>query len=530
MGYWPPPSAKAFDPVCRPLKTKMVARADLEAYLGPLDGPTRDFVASQDPVRVPDDLDHPLYQIVSRSPLAKYRGALVAYLLLIDRRPPPGPGTYTTNERLKGPFSPEITFTRRFYGDLADGGLPPDQVMPDGAIIVSYWDLSDASFPRRKCVTYRPMSSLVGSGAEDQAQGHKPYSNEVGVASRVMQWNYDQGKWEEEGADAEREIVASSAEIMSAVLLVLKIVTGFVPVLGPFYAQAIQLATDAWKLELAHFAPNSGPITLENIFSSLGADSIGLVGSFGGIQVGVKADGKTPLTQGDIISKAAEDAFVGTMAKLKAYPVVSDFLTVGANAVDHGTAFVAGVYGVAQAYGVGNIKVEPDAVRTFVQQEVLGMRPPPVTIETKVAVAEGEPTPAEMNPQDYRRVAWDAACYSYAYVDPVDKLRARRNAVLAYRDILGGNSATIVTPGEEGGIVAHGVEETEESALDVGTAHDQYLSQIFANQIQADLYRKNVLQVSSEKFKPAVDPFHGQSPRVPLDALVRQLQTKYNLR
>lgn len=528
MGYWPPPSAKAFDPVCRPLKTKMVPRADVEAYLGGLDGPTRDFVAIQDPVRVPDELDLPLYRIVARSPLARYRGALVAYLLLIDRRPPPGSGSVTTFERLKGPLSSEIVFERRYYGDLEEGGLPPDQTTPDGAIVVSYWDLSDAAYPRRKCVTYRPKSSLIGSGADDQANNHRSYGNELGVASRVLQWNHDAQKWEQEGGDAEREIVASSAEIMSAVLLVLKIVTGFVPVLGPFYAQAFQLAQDAWKLELAHFAPNSGPITLENVFSSLGSGMIGLVGTFGGIQVGLKPDGSA-LTQADVISKAAEDTFVASMAKLQAYPVVKDFLHISMSATDHGVAFVNGIYGVAKAYGVGNIKVDPDGVRTFVQQEVLGMRPPPVTIETKVAAAVGEPTPAEMPPQDYRRIAWDAACFSYAYPDPVDKLRIRRNAVLAYRDMLGENSATIVTPGEEGGIVAHGFEETEETALDVGTAHDQYLSQVFANQIYKEDFQKRFLLVSNETFKPVVDPFHGQSPRAPLDALVRQLEKKYNL-
>lgn len=547
--YWWPPSVKAFDPLARPLggspaesidQVNALMQPEVLAALGVnalLDQKAIEWLGRGGRLWVPDMLDVPLLLAMMPSELVKGRGLLLAYSLLYETRPPPGAyGTLSTNERLKGPFSPEIVFTRYFYGDLPDGGLPPDVMttpQPDkaggavvaGAIIENYWDLSDSNWPRRKCVTHWPKSALVGSGDEDQAKHHRPYASDGGTAQRVMQWNHDDQKWEQEGGDFNREIVSSEAEIFSTVLMVVKMVLSCIPIYGGVFGSMMQLVQDGWALELRHIRPGSGPITPDEVFSSLGADFIGLVGSFGGSVVGLTPDGK-PITTGDVLAHAASDTFMGTMASVQALPVIGVAANVTMDVITQAGKYSAGLIEIGKRYGIGNIKVDVADVKKYAVALVAGGQPTPVTVQTKIAADVGTPpSPAEMDPGTYQRQAWDGACVAYALLGPVDQLRFRRNVVLGYRNTLGGNSATIVTPGEEGGIGAHGVEELDETALDVGMAFDQYLSQMHANEFVGGAL--DTLNLKSMAFWGAAGS--GRFAEEALASYVAQLKIRYHL-
>lgn len=564
MGYWHPPSINAYEPVARPLGgTAATSAAEVQALTQPevlaalgvntlLDQPALDWLKIGGRIWVPDVLDVPLLLAMASSPLVKGRGFLLAYSLLYETRPPPSSDDgkpYITNERLKGPFSPEVKFPRYFFGHLSTGGLPPDMSTlpagpsgPAGAIVLSYWDLSDSNWPRAKCVTHWPMNALVGSGDEDQATGKRPYKGDGGRTWRVMEWNFDQQRWQEEGGDAEREFINSEAEIFSTVLLVTKMVVSCVPVLGAYYEQMIQLTQDAWSLMLAHMRPDSGRITFDEVFSKLGGDTIGLVGAFGGATVGLQPDGHggtKPLTVGDVLSNAARDQFNGAMATAQGFPIVGVATNLGVDVVSQGTKYVSGLVEIGKKYGIGNIKVSVDDIKKYVAAQFAGQAPTPVkvlttfTAPTPIDTPAGSgtaptiPSPAEMAPNTYQRQAWEAACIAYAALpNPVDVLRMRRNAVLGYRNSGGGNSATIVTPGDEGGIGAHGVEVTDESAMDVGTAFDQYLSQMHANEFAGSILAR-AQYASSESFARAV-PYQGD-PRALLNDIVAKLKKRYGL-
>ncbi len=231
---------------------------------------------------------------------------------------------------------------------------------------------------------------------------------------------------------------------------------------------------------------------------------------------------------GDQLARDAENVFTKNMAKLKAYPIMGEALNVSKAIGDQSIAYAKAVISIGELYGIGNLKVDPAAVQTFVQQEVLGIRPPPIPIQTKYPAtsAADDTNPATMPETDYRNVAWLAACTSFCEPEPEAKLRIRRNAILKYRNLAGGNSATIVTPGDESGVIAHGFEEMHESALDVGTAHDQFLSQIHA------------CQIAKERMETVMPPIHSQFivPGIPtvkakedLDAYVLALKKRYGI-
>ncbi len=67
------------------------------------------------------------------------------------------------------------------------------------------------------------------------------------------------------------------------------------------------------------------------------------------------------------------------------------------------------------------------------------------------------------------------------------------------------------------------------AAPDKATYDATLASAIATDKRQKD-YSARVLEVSSEVFHPALDPFHGASPRAKLDGMVRTLQKKYGLR
>lgn len=552
MGYWAPPGIHAYDPFARPLGgIAAMSEEDVLAFQKPevlaalgvgtlLDAQAKEWLRIGGRIWVPDLLDVPLLHAMRPSALVKGRGLLLAYTLLIELRPPSdSSGVHASNERLHGPFSPEIVFPRYFYGDLPGGGLPPDVMQPpigaegpSGALVQNYWDLSDSNWPRRKCVTYWPKSALVGSGEDDQATGKRPYKNDDGIVSRVMQWNFDQHHWEDEGGDVEREVIASSAEIVSTVLLVLKMVVSCIPLYGGVFTGMIQLSQDAWALSLRHMRPDSGPITPDEVFSSLGGDFIGLVGSFGGTVVGQTPDGK-PITTGDVLSRFATDTFNGALAKAGAVPVIGIAANVTADAVSQSTKYVKGLIEVGKIYGVANLKIDVSDVRKFVAGQI-----PTVPVQTKIIGGETQaelggnvptpPSPAAMSTSTYQRQAWDAACVAFAIYanDPVGTLRMRRNAVLNFRNTLGGNSATIVTPGDEGGIGAHGVEDLTDTAVDVGTAFDQYLSQMYANEWAGSIQAR--AQYAVNEYFPTVGT-HAGDPRAALNAMIVKLKARYGI-
>jgi hypothetical protein len=572
MGYWWPPSIKAYDPAARPLSglTAATSAVQVQQFTPPevlaalgvstlMNQQAQDWLDKGGRLWIPDILDVPLLQAMLPSPLVQNRGLLLAYSLLYETRPPSdSSGVEVTNERLQGPTSSEVQFPRYYYGHLPGGGLPPDVMQPPawdggpaGAIILSYWDLSDSNWPKAKCVTHWAKSALVGSGDGDQAahradpMAGRPYKNSTGTASKVMEWNSDQNKWQQEGADFEREFVSSEVEIFSTVLTLLKMVVGCVPVFGSAYVAMVQLMQDAWAVEMQHMSPQAGPISYDEVLGKLGADAIGVVGAIGGSQIGLKPDPQdpskmVPLTFGEVVSDAAKGQFNFAMAQFQGFPVVGPgigaVVNITEDAVSQGIKYTKALTDIGKLYGVKNITVDVNDIKKFVAAQFAGQMPAPVQVQVGIvsgaALAAGDlsaDSPAEMPTNTYQRITWEAACFAYAgYTTPTDQLRLRRNAILGYRNLAGGNSSTIVTPGDESGIGAHGVEEMTESTFDIGTAFDQYLSQMYANEWSGSIAAR-AQYVSQATEKPAVDPFHGQDPRAPLNALVVTLKKRYGL-
>lgn len=507
MGYWFPPSPKAYDPVARPMRTKMLSREDAIAYLNDGDAVDR-YLAMlspemrNGPVRVPDEYDIPLYHAIHSTPLANAKGSLGAYSMMLDTGPPASSsGSYDKAEQIGGWGSKTVPMTRWMYGNLPsdvysngqpiEGGLPADTLNPDGSITINYWDLSDNGWPFRKCITH--------------GQGW----------NRVMFWHPQDRTWHEEGGDIEREAVQHFQEIMTIVMVVIRMVASATGVGAPA-AALLGVALDMWKLGLTQvqirgWEPPTAPISADQVYFTLGADFIGVCSAIG---------------KSDAFGKIANDAgaaWTTMMTNAGGYPMLKGLVDVGNTVVGAGESsfkYINGLTKLATATGIKGIKCEPDDIKAFVKDMLSGNpKPTIVPIQSKLP-DEPEGNPAILDSAtDYRRNAWDAACLAFVEADPVNKLRIRRNAIMKWRQ-----RSTIVAPSEQSA-AARAIYESSESAVEFGIAFDQYLSQIYANAIGVQI-RREVHPITITMEAGVATP----QAKKDLDAVVFDLKRRYGMK
>lgn len=433
MGYWFPPSPKAFEPVARPLGYTLV-----------------------NGMYVPDALDLPLLDMIAVTPLGRSIGAARAYDLLIRMRPPPDAGgSYYREEPIGGWGSKSIVMRRWVSGDLPDGGLPSDSVNPDGTVTTHYWDLADGSVPYRKCITR-------GTGPKGE-----PWA-------RVAVWNPNTG-WDDEGADLERDAVVHFGEIMNVIMILVRMVASATGAGAPA-AMMLGIMFDGWKLaspqiQIAGWEPPTSPLDAGSVFMSLGGDFLGLAAEIGRTD----AFGK--------LANEAQKTFVSLMTSAGAYPMIKGLGELGGtlmNVEKQSEKFLGGVASItgskpptlqfsaddAMKYGVELASGSPSA--SFGTIEVRSDSPYG-TIQD-----ESEANPLNLPAIDYRRRMFDAACVGYAMPDAI--LRVRRNAIWQYR-----LRSTPLSPSEMA-VTARGISESSESALECGMAFDGFLSQTYANE------------------------------------------------
>lgn len=472
MGYWFAPSPKAFDPVARPLSFEV-----------------------QNGMFVPLALDGPIVAAIAQTALGQSKGAGVAYDLLIRTRPPADSGiAYTKEENIGGAGSKTVAMTRWTSGDLPDGGLPPDTVNPDGTWTRHYWDLSDGNLPRRKCAT---------RGSTEEGKQWE----------RIMQWNIGAARWEEEGGDAEREAVEHFQEIMTIVMVIVRLIASATGVGAPAAAM-LGIAMDMWKMGLSQvqirgWEPPPAPLTADRVLGELGSDFIGLC----------SAIGRTDAF--GIMANEAQKTFSSLMTSGGAYLPIKGMEEIGGSirsSVDQTVKFLGGVSNI-NGREDGALKIDPQDVFRFAGELIQtgsSANIVPVAIRSKLP-DEPESDPATLNINtDYRRGIFEAACL--AFYSPADVLLLRRNAIMAWR-----TRSTILSPSEESA-GARGISESQETALECGFAFDSYLAQMFASKRAIDRVELTLEPVKPGFIAQGIPTAAAQSD---LDRAVRSLLTRY---
>jgi len=411
--YWWPPSLYAFDPSVR-------------AFDWHLEDSGRGFSAL-----VPSEYDEAMIKTCLSSgamPFVREHGGLAAYEQMIALRTPDDP---------------------------PKGGLGPDVVNPDGSVTIQYFDFSDANHVRRKRVTY-----VAGKDGSPEIANRN--ASEGGVPQEWVN-----GRWQKEGADAEREFGKAGVSILQAIGSIASAVMSLAGA-GAFGAAFGAM----WSFTMQQLKNAGHPPSVDDV--------INLATSFG------KAVGPGiwgVVSKNPEIQTLMKDGFIAKMSKLPG--TYGDKIAGAVNDLGHMLprlnlpATLPGFDLSSWAKGALKntpINLSPDAMIARGKAVRMG------------SVADAVPIG---DFQDSRRWAFEPAMRAFVEPDPEKRAQIRRNFLWCGVD----NSSAIKQGNPQGG-GAHNEVEQDSGLLAAGSFFDQYLATMFAS-VMADLESRTSLGVIS---------------------------------
>lgn len=406
MGYWWPPSLYAFDPTERPLEWSRVSVATATAALGiSPDTAKKWFPDPNALVVLPGEYDRELIAFLGTTPLGRNQTGLGAYYSMI---------------------------IERADGDPPGGGLPPDRVNDDGSITINYWDFADGSRVFRKRVTY-----VQGKNGQEIA-------NRNGDEGGVPQMFY-QGKWQKEGADAEREFGKAGLAIVNAIGSIAAAVLALVP---GAQVPATVFAT-MWGMTMKALANGGKPPDAADVINVM----TGITKAVGPGLWGIVSDSPD-------FQNLFKNGFIGKMAELpgkwsdKIAGAVND-LGPAFPKIDLGKLF-AGGFDVSKWMN-GELKKLPTP--TAALQGLIGTPGREVDIANLAAM------------HDPRGTAFTWAAKAFAEPDDTLRILVRRNFL--WTQVM---NSTAIAQGNPQGAGAHAEVEVDDGLMSAGSFFDQYLA------------------------------------------------------
>jgi hypothetical protein len=297
-----------------------------------------------------------------------------------------------------------------------------------------------------------------------------PKQNDVGM--HVYQWNPTTDAWEDEGFDFERDFSSSLPAIMQAFSIVTTAIVGALtgnPELASAWSAAMGVGV---KAAASRVPPDTGEV----------------LAAFGGFAQA--AIGKQKIDIGQIFGSPS---------------MKNDFLQSFSGMLEKFRVFAA----------------EKDAVLTFADQIRAGLAKgfdhfPSVDLAGALSLGAKSIVP-------------DVFAKELAAANGIDPT-----------SLVGSVSREIQTAAHTFGldlkvdVMARGVGDNVYYSLRKLSVDkplfDATYATLLAQAARDKDYIERVATVSSETFRPALDPFHGQDPRANLDAMVRTLQKRYHLR